>query len=445
LPAVTNAWGAVAAADVDRDGDLDLFLGGRTLPGRYPLPAGSHLWLNDGGVFRDVTAEHAAELSATGRVVAAVWSDADNDGWPDLLLTTEWGPVRLFQNRAGRLVERTEAAGLARRLGWWTGIAAGDLDHDGDVDYVVGNLGLNTRYQPSEAEPCRLYWGAFGGNPEAHLVEAVESANGIFPVRGKTALEKAVPSIAERFPTHHAFAAATLPQLVGENELAGAVRVEATIAESGVLLNDGPGRFAFGPLPRLAQAAPVFGIVLEDFDADGNLDVFLAQNFSGAQRETGRMNGGVGVCLLGRGDGTFAAASPERSGLVVPEDGRAAVATDYSGAGLPDLIVATHNGPVRAFENRSVGGGRRLSVRLRGPSGNPTGIGARVTLRLDSGRAIVREVCAGTGYWSQSGGLLHFSWSTPASASEIEVRWPGGRVSRQREGLSGRTVLLSPP
>lgn len=445
LPTLADACGAVAAADFDRDGDLDLFLGGRSQPGRYPLPAGSHLWRNDTGVFRDVTAERAPGLNSTGRVVAALWTDADNDGWPDLMLTTEWGPVRLFRNRNGQLIESTEEADLARRLGWWTGIAAGDFDRDGDLDYVVGNLGLNTRYQPSEAEPCLLYWGAFGGNPEPHVIEAVTSAAGVYPLRGKTALEKAVPSIAERFPTHHAFAAAKLPQLVGENELTGAVRVEANTAESGVLVNDGCGRFAFQPLPRLAQASPVFGVAVADLDGDGFPDVCLAQNFSGVQRETGRMNGGAGAVLLGRGDGTFTSAWPDRSGVLVPEDGRSTVVTDFTGDGWPDLAVATHNGNVRGFENRAQTANRQLSVRLQGRASNPTAVGARVTLLLNSGVRLLREVHAGAGYWSQSGGILHFGLGGATSAREIEVRWPDGTVTRQQEGLSGPDLLLRQP
>ena len=157
LPKMQTSGGIVVGADYDRDGDVDLFVGGRVIPGKYPLLPRSYLLENIGGEFSDATAEVAPAIARTGLVTGAVWSDANDDGWPELLVTHEWGPVRFFRNEHGKLVEKTETAGLVERIGWWNGISPGDLNGDGQIDYVVTNFGLNTKYHASAEKPALLY------------------------------------------------------------------------------------------------------------------------------------------------------------------------------------------------------------------------------------------------------------------------------------------------
>ncbi len=438
IPDIRDSSSTVVAADFDRDGDLDLFIGGRLIPGEYPPPPRSHLLRNDTGKFKDVTDELAPGLSEAGLVTSAVWSDVDNDGWPDLLVTCEWGPVRLFHNEHGRFVERTREAGLAERLGWWTGIAAADLNNDGNIDFVVSNFGLNTRYQPTVKEPCRLYYGELDG--EQQLIEAVVTSGGLLPVRSKSALEKVKLSIGAR--SHHEFASAYLPELLGVKSFDGALKLEVNTAESGVLLNDGHGHFTFHPLPRLAQAAPGFGVVLTDVDGDGTIDLYLVQNFFGPQRETGRMDGGVSLLLLGRGDCTFEPVPPNRSGLIVPGDARSLTTADLNGDGWPDFMVGVNNGEWMAFENRGSQTNRILAVRLAGRPGNPTGVGSRITVRLADGTSQTAETYAGGGYLSQSSSTLHFGLGAAGEVREVEVRWPDGSVAVRKGGIPSRSIVI---
>jgi hypothetical protein len=432
LPDIAVSGGALAAADFDRDGDLDVFVGGRQVPGRYAVAPASSLLRNEGGRFLNVGDQVAPGLRGAGLVSGALWSDTDDDGWPDLLLTCEWGLVRLFRNDQGRLVEKTAAAGLAGRLGFWTGIAAGDFNGDGAMDYVVGNFGLNTRYQPSREEPCQLYFGEFAGNGEWQHLEALATPAGLLPVRGKSMVEKVMPRLAESYPTHARFAEATLTEMLGAEALAGMGKVEVNCLESGVLINNRKGGFEFRALPRLAQVAPAFGVAVTEVDGDGNPDVYLAQNFYDVRRETGRLNGGMSLLMLGRGDGSFMPVAPERSGLVVPDNARSLAVTDLNGDGWPDFVVGVNGGPVRGFERRQpVGGNRCFLVHLVGKEANRAAVGARVTVGLKNRVRRVAEVCAGSGYLSQSTTVLAFGLGAADEAVKVGVRWPGGTRTEQ--------------
>jgi hypothetical protein len=418
----------VCAADYDRDGDLDLFVGGRCVAGQYPLPAESRLLRNDGGRFARIENEVAPELAARGMVTSALWSDADDDGWLDLLITYEWGPVRLFHNRAGQqLVDVSQDAGLTDRLGLWNGIAGRDFDHDGDIDYVVTNLGLNTKYEASTARPLRIYYGDFDGSGRRHIVEAVVTDNRILPLRDKSAVQNAMPFLRERVPTFHSYASATLPEIYTESALDGSYKVEANTLESGVLLNDGTARFEFRPLPRIAQVAPAFGVAVEDVDADGHPDIYLVQNFYSPAPETGRMDGGLSLLLKGDGKGSFTPVWPDASGLVVPGDAKSLTVADLNDDHRPDFVVGVNNGEVLAFENQS-NKGSALVLRLSGAPGNPTAIGARVTVHMSNGMKQTADVAAGGGYLSQNGRELFFGLGE-SQAKQIAVRWPDGTTT----------------
>jgi hypothetical protein len=377
LPDVLESGSCVNACDFDRDGDLDLFVGGRSVPGQYPLAEPSRLLMNHGAVFEDVTEASAAGLLDAGLVTGALWSDIDDDSWLDLLVTVEWGPIKLYRNEQGRLVDATQEAGLADLLGWWNGIAGRDLDNDGDIDYVVTNFGWNTKYHPTPERPALLYYGDFDGSGKSQLIEAKQTGAGLLPVRGKSCSQDAMPFIREKLPNFHDFAVALLPDIYSDECLSKAIRLEARVLSSAVLRNDGRGRFKFQPLPRLAQIAPSFGVGLTDVDGDGKCDILLAQNFFTPQRETGQMDGGLGLLLRGLGNAEFEPVWPNESGVVIPGDAKSLVVADINDDIWPDFLVGVNNGDVQAFENRGSDNGDVIGVRLLGPAGNPTAIGAR--------------------------------------------------------------------
>ena len=429
LPDRRDSGSVVAATDFDRDGDLDLFVGGRCVPGSYPVPADSQLLRNDRGRFSDVTDHAAPGLRQTGLVTSAVWSDANDDGWLDLLVTHEWGPVKLLVHERGQLVDRTREAGLADRLGWWNSIAAGDVDNDGDTDYVVGNLGLNTRYRATPEKPVLAFLDDFDGSGQRHLLEAIYEDDTLVPLRSLNALSAAIPSWSERFPSVKDFAGTSLADLVTGPRLHAAKRFAVNTLESGVLLNDGQAHFTFRPLPRLAQVAPIFGLALTDVDADGRLDLFLVHNFFSPQPETGRMDGGLSLLLRGNGDGTFAPVWPRESGLLVAGDAKSLAVTDLNSDGWPDFVVGLNDSTLQAFENITSPQNRRIHVELLGKAGNPTGLGARVRVTLASGAVRVSESQAGGGYLSQSTRVLGFGLGPTDRPTRIQVRWAQGHTS----------------
>lgn len=431
LPEIKDAGSCVVAADFDRDGDLDLFIGGRVVPGRYPTSPNSRLLRNDtaGGDIRftDVADTLAPGMSTAGMVTSATWSDADNDGWLDLLVTYEWGPVRIWRNKNGRLVDKTRDAGLDKRKGWWNGIAPADIDNDGDIDYVVSNFGLNTKYHASPDHPTLIYFGDLDGSGKERIVEASFEGSICFPVRGKSCSTNAMPGLAKKFPQFKDFAAATLPEIYSDRRLNGATKLEINELRSGVLINDGAAHFEFKPLPRIAQVSPSFGIGTTDFDGDGFVDLVLAQNFYGPQLETGRMAGGVSMLLRGIGNADFEPIWPSQSGLVVPDDAKSITTMDMDGDGWDDFLIGVNNGLSIPMRNRGNKDNRLVRIRLKGSLGNISATGARVQVDRSDGISVVREVRAGGGYLSQSSAIVSIGLGKSASVKNIRVRWPDGQ------------------
>ena len=442
IPLNTDNSSCVVAADFDRDGDLDLFVGGRVVSGDYPMPAQSRLLLNESrpGVvsFVEAPVERAPGLRQTGMVTGALWSDADGDGWLDLLVTHEWGPVKLFRNEEGTLVDATEKAGLHKHLGWWNSIAGADVDNDGDLDYAVGNVGLNTKYKAGPGYPVMLYYGKYGDEGVNRLVEAKFENGIIVPGRGKSCSTKAMPHLRKKFGTFHEFASATLPQIYTEQCLDDSLKLEVNTLKSGIFLNDGQGRFTFRPLPNEAQSSSMFGLSFAEVDGDGVLDLYAVQNFSQPQFETPPFRGGLSVLLKGDGKGGFLEIPHSQSGLTVPTDGRGLAQADLDGDGHPEFLVGVNNGELRAFRNQRAGRGRVLS--LRGTSGNPLAAGARVTLVGEEWKR-VHEIHQGSGYLSQSTPVVFLD----AEVTRVEVRWPDGSASSRGLGKDEDFVVLEQP
>ncbi len=432
-PDIRDSGSVVCAADVDRDGDLDLFVGGRSVPGRYPETPSSRLLVNDDGTFTDGTERLAPGLQSTGLVTSALWTDVDDDGWLDLMVTHEWGPLKLWRNRQGKLVDAHETSGLERWTGWWNGLAGGDVDNDGDIDYVATNLGRNTKYRASAEKPVLLYYGHFGSRSGPRMIEAKMGYGGLLPVRGKSCSTNAMPHLARKFGTYEEFARASLTDIYTDVVLQSARRYAANTLDSGVFRNDGKGRFEFEALPRLAQIAPAFGVALTDIDGDGWSDLVLAQNHFTAQVETGRLDGGVSLVLRG-GEAGFHVLEPGESGVMVPGDAKSVIVTDGNGDGRPDLSF-TVNDDQPLFWANQLANSSGFALRLSGPEA----IGARVSVNGSDVPNQMTEVYAGSGYLGQSSTTLYFGGRSGDSV-EVTVRWGDGMTTHRTVDISGETI-----
>ena len=442
LPTNLDSSSVIATADFDRDGDLDLFIGGRGVPGAYPTASSSRLLRNSNGKFTDVSKLFPA-LTEKRIVTGAIWSDADGDGWVDLLVSTEWGPIQLLRNDKGKLVDATEESGLSPFLGWWTGINGADIDHDGDIDFLATNFGLNTKYKASSKTPEVLFYGDFENSGRKRIVEAGFEGGVCYPHRGFSCSRNAMPFVGSKLKTFHNFASAALPEIYPRNSLGKSLRMEANTLESGIFRNDGKGNFTFEALPRLAQASPSFGSSFLDATGDGHLDIFLAQNFFGPQIETRPMVGGLGLILEGDGTGNFKAVSPAASGIVIPEDAKSVISSDLNGDGRLDLMVGINDGPVRSFIR--TGGPVPYQVVLEGPAGNRSGIGARVSIQLSDQSIRTGEIRAGAGYLSQTPALFSFTTPEGISPTTSKVQWPDGTVTQSPFPKGKRELRIRRP
>ncbi|HEY5078827.1 MAG TPA: CRTAC1 family protein, partial [Opitutaceae bacterium] len=435
-------------ADFTHEGRLGLFIGGRVQPGRYPLAPRSALLANRGGRFVDVTGSLAPDLGRVGMVTSALWTDVDGDGWPDLLLTLEWGTVRYFHNMGGRGFEDwTERAGLASAgTGWWTSIAAADLNGDGRIDYVVGNVGLNTQYHATPAHPAVLFSGDFKGDGSVQLIEGYYEGDLLFPWRTRRDLGAAIPSVLRHYPRNDIYARATLAEILGADRLAAARRLDATNLSSGVFMSQPDGTFRFEALPRIAQIAPLQGMVAGDFEGNAGPEVYAVQNSFAPISAVGRFDGGLSQLLRGDGRGHLAPVSVAESNLVVPGDAKALAELDLGQDGWPGFIVTRNNATALAFRNHGARGRTPLRIVLRGAAGNPTAVGARVTVEYSDGTAQTGEVYAGSGYYSQSTAACFFGYPDSNPPRRIRVRWPlGATTSTQFAPSASSTLTLAAP
>ena len=348
LPAAEEGAGCATLIDIDGDGLFDLFLGGGSMPGQYPLYGPSRLWMNRGGRFEDASPPGFESL---GIVTDAIAADIDGDGRRDLVIATSWGPIRVFLNGTNGLSEATEELGFAGRTGWWTSLAAADLDGDGDLDFVAGNEGLNSESRADLARPEMLFYGDLDGSGRRNLLRAFFVGEFGFPHEGLAMLSKAMPLLAERVTTHAGFAAAPIEVLFGMERLREAVRREANTLESGVWINHGAAGFRFEPLPWQAQLSPARALAILDIDGDGTPDLVVGQNDFSAAPAIGRMDGGVSLVLLGDGTGGFEAVRADHSGIAIGGEVRDLALQDLDRDGLTDLVFHTYPHGMRAYLN----------------------------------------------------------------------------------------------
>ena len=447
LPDIRSSGSVVAAADIDGDSHLELFIGGRIVPGKYPETPQSYVLRYTGTKYENVTDAIAPEIKQAGMVTSALFTDVDGDHQPDLLVTYEWGPVRYFNNENGKLIDRTSQAGLSNRQGWYNSISGGDMDNDGDTDYLVGNFGLNTKYQASITKPEIMYYGDFEGNGIKRIIEA-KYENGIcLPHRGLGCSSGAMPMVKQKLPTYHKFAITSLQDIYTEDRINDAEQFEINSLASGILINKtdkkGKVRLEFQALPRIAQASPIFGSAVCDINGDGNLDLYVVQNFYGPQRETGYMDGGVSLLLLGNGTGQFESVAPAISGLIVPWDGTSLTIGDLNQDQRPDFIAGVNSRNLKIFLNQTQS--KSMAIRISDLSEGQNHIGAKVSVNFTDDSVQLHEVSAGGGYLSQSAPVVFIGEGTSQrKVKSIHIRWPDGLIKKfEVDKFQSQTPSLS--
>ncbi len=436
LPGIASSTGPLTVADMDGDGDLDVFVGGRVIAGRFPEAASSRLFRNDGTQLQ-LDPQNSGVLANAGLVSGAVWSDLDGDGFPELILACQWGPIRVFKNSSGTLREITAGLGLDKFTGWWNSVTTGDIDGDGRLDIIAGNWGLNTPWQASPEKPARIYYGDLGGAGTIDLIEAETDPDTgkIAPVRMLNSLAASLPFLRATFSSYKAYSEASVTDVLGGR---AAQELRATTMASTLFLNRS-NRFQAVELPFEAQFAPVFSVNVADADGDGHEDVFLSQNFFVTRPEVPRLDAGRGLWLRGDGTGKLQPMTAAASGIAVYGEQRSAALCDFNEDGRIDLAVSQNGNATRFFENTGANPG--LRVKLLGPPGNPAGVGT--VIRLESGARLgpAREIHAGSGYWSQDSAVQIMAGAE--RPTRILARWPGGQNTSTEIPAGAREVTVT--
>ncbi len=406
LPLNLTSKFCVRAIDYDKDGDLDLFIAGRVDPWNYPKPVSSYIYRNDcnnGHIkFTDVTKQVAKDLINIGLVCDAIFTDFDNDGWPDIILAGEWMPLTFLKNENGIFKNISAATGISNQIGWWNSIAAGDFDNDGDIDYIAGNLGLNSFYKASVQYPVSIYAKDFDNNGSYDAFPSIflsasqqDRQKKEFPVQTRDDIVKQMIGMRSKFQNYKSFATATIDQVFTPEQLKDALILKANNFNSCFIRNDGKGRFTLTPLPVAAQLSIINGITVDDFDGDGNLDVAINGNDYGTEVTVGRYDAFNGLLMKGDGKGDFAAQSILESGIFIPGNGKALVKL-RSAKGNYLLAAGQNRGPLKIFE---------LKRPVKFIALKPDDISAEI--KYKNGKIQKREFYFGSSFLSQSGRFIN--------------------------------------
>lgn len=351
LPVIDQSGSCVNACDFDHDGDLDIFRGSRLTPAAYPTAPQSILLINEKSkgqlVFKKSTASFLQQL---GMVTSSLWTDFDNDGWEDLIITGEYMPLTFIHNNKGVLEDVTAATGLKNTRGWWNSISAGDFDHDGDMDYLAGNLGLNTRFKASVKEPLCIYAKDYNedGTIDPVMSQYIQGVK--YTNHTRDILISQITAMRARFRTYTAYSNASFEETLTPEETADAYVVTAEDFETAYIENFGRGQFKIHSLPLQAQFAPIYGICIEDWDQDGYLDALMIGNAYSMEVITGSADANPGLYLKGNGKGEFAVAPMHKTGFRADQD-----AKGVARLGMEDghslILVANNDGPLQILRH----------------------------------------------------------------------------------------------
>ena len=352
LPEIRSSGSRVRVADFDNDGDKDLFVGGRQVPGRYPEPSDSYLLKNElvetGQLKFSKTNEDL--LSQLGMVTDAAWTDFDGDGDLDIMVVGMWMPITLLENQQGHFVNSTKKFNLDHTTGWWFSLSKNDIDNDGDDDYVAGNLGLNYKYKAGHDAPFSVHYDDFDLNGKNDIVLSYYNYGTQYPLRGRSCSSQQIPEIKKKFENYNLFASASLDDVYGQLKLKKALHYKANSFESVVIENQLNGEFELRPLPDLAQISNINSTVIADIDQDGNKDLVVAGNLYGSEIETPRNDASIGLFLKGQGQFKFDPIPMWKSGLSLAHDVKEIKLIDYQDTKA--LIIAVNNGKTKILKIR---------------------------------------------------------------------------------------------
>lgn len=341
----------VTAADYDEDGDLDLFVGVRSHPFLYGLPMNGYILTNNGkGKFTNTSAEMAEGLNKIGLITDACWADIDGDKDVDLIVVGEYMPIKIFVNEGGKLVDRTDLADLLKTNGWWNRIKPADLDNDGDIDFVIANHGLNSRFKASADRPVTMFVNDFDKNGSVEQIICSFNGGTSYPIVLRHDLLAQIPTLKKKYLKYENFSDQTISDIFTQEEMEDVLKLDVFELGTGVIINDGNGKFIFERLPVEAQLSTMYAIEVLDFDDDGNLDILLGGNLYGVKPEVGRYDASYGIFMKGDGKGKFIPVSAKKSGISI--DGEVRDFTMLKSNGTNLLMVARNNDTILFFKTK---------------------------------------------------------------------------------------------
>jgi|JI10StandDraft_1071094.scaffolds.fasta_scaffold08035_3 enediyne biosynthesis protein E4 len=347
MPQIGVSGMCVKAFDYDNDGDEDIFVGGRVIPNYYPLPGNSFLLRNDKGKFKDVSVETGPGFSKLGLVTDAVVSDVNKDGFKDLVVVGEWMKLTFLIQKDGRFIRDTSMFNVPQSTGWWNRIVEADVDGNGEMDYIVGNIGQNYKFQPTVEKPLEVYANDFDGNTTFDVFLAKHLKDRVVPIRGRQCSSEQLPDVVKNFPSYRDFANANIEQILGEQKDKG-VHLQANQFASVVFLRHG-NTFTEQVLPFEAQISAVQGMIYDDFTKDGNKDLLIGGNWYASEYETQRADQSIGQLFSGDGKGNFKTISVLESGFFIPYDVRNIVPVKIGKEKKQGVLVAINNKPMKLF------------------------------------------------------------------------------------------------